>query len=128
MDSTGQGHVVARKGFFPVVAGGDVRIEEGGGAIFLARRNLTISRGGGQWLISGGDQTIHQGGGAVLISRRAHLSDGFVALAVAGTIALDGRARVLVSAPAGAALVAVGAFVAGLLVGRRRRSTAGRHG
>ena len=93
MAETDRQQVIARMGFFPAVVGNDVRVEEAGGAIFVAKQNLTVSRGGGQWLIAGGNQHIEQGGGAVLVSREARVTNGFVGLLVASRVTLEGSAR-----------------------------------
>lgn len=110
----------AERGFFPVVLGQDVRVRQGGGVIFLARRNLTIEQGGGQWLLGGGDLTVHQGGTGAMIARRARVEQGFVAALVAGQVELGPGARVLLQ---GTPAVVVGAVIGFLLgwMSRRRR-------
>jgi hypothetical protein len=122
------GHVVAHRGFFPVVIGEQVQLNEAGGMVFIARGNLAVTRGGGQWLVAAGDQTIEQGGGAVLVSRAAHVTNGFVGLVVSARTTLDGNARVLATVSMPVALAAVAGLLLGLVLGRRardRRESAG---
>lgn len=109
--------VVARKGFFPIVAGRDVEVRQGGGIAFFARRNLRISEGGGRWLVALGDQTVERGGGATLISRQARVSHGFVGLLISGRTSLEGESRVLMSLPVPAAAALVAGLAAGFLLG-----------
>jgi hypothetical protein len=85
----------AMRGFFPVVAGNDVRVERGGGIIFLAKRHLSIEQGGGQWLLSTGTLDVRQGGGAALIAKEAHVSEGNVGVLIAGRATIAPGARVL---------------------------------
>ena len=115
----------AERGFFPVVFGQDVRVQQGGGVIFLARRNLTIEQGGGQWLLGGGDLTVRQGGTGAMIARRARVEQGFIAALVAGQVELGPGARVLLQ---GTPAVAVGAalgFLFGWLAGHSGRRPQG---
>jgi hypothetical protein len=125
MEENGRTRVTARRGFFPAVVGRDVQIQEGGGVIFLARRNLNITRGGGQWLIAGHDQHVEQGGGAVLLSRQARVTNGFVGLLVAGHVTLEGNARTLVTISAPVAAVLAAGVIALAALGRRRIGRAG---
>lgn len=112
--------VTARRGFFPVVMGHDVQVQDAGGLIYIAKQHLHVSRGGGQWLVAGRDQTIEQGGGAILLSRHAHVSQGVVGLLVAGRVTMDGGARALLTVSVPVAAAAAAGFLAGLLLGRRR--------
>jgi hypothetical protein len=118
MSDVDREHVSARQGFFPVVVGRDVRVQEAGGLVFVARRNVTISQGGGQWLIAGGDQTITQGGGAVLVSRRAHVENGLVGIVVAGRVTLGSGARAALTLSGPIAVVAAAGLLLGVLIGR----------
>jgi len=110
--------VVARKGFFPVVAGRDVAVRQAGGVAFLARRDLALREGGGQWLVALGNQTIERGGGGMLISRQAHVNHGFVGLLVSGRTTVEGQARVFVTLPVATAAAVVVGVAVGLLFGR----------
>jgi hypothetical protein len=112
--------VTHRKGFFPVVVGQDVRLEEAGGLVYIAKGNMTASKSGGQWLVAGGNQTIEQGGGAFLVSRQARVSGGFIGVLVAGRVTLEGGAKALLTIPLPVAAAAAAGFVAGMLIGRRR--------
>ena len=127
---------VARRGFFPVVAGEDVQVREGGGLVFLAKSNMAVTQGGGQWLVAGGDQTLQQSGGAcliagknqileqsggaVLIARQARITSGFVGLLIAGRTTVQGGARVLVPISVSAVVAGAAGLAFGLLLGRRR--------
>lgn len=122
MSETDRPQQVVRQGFFPAVIGEDVRVERGGGMLFVAKQNLTISQGGGQWLIAGRDQTIEQGGGAILLSRQARVSKGFVGLLVAQRVTLEDGARALFAPTLPVAVAALAGFALGALAGRRRRS------
>ncbi len=122
------GHVLARRGFFPVVVGEQVQLNEAGGMVCIARGNLAVTNGGGQWFVAAGDQKIDHGGGAVLVSRSAHVTDGFVGLVVSARTTLDGNARALATVSMPVALAAVAGLLLGLALGRRareRRSSAG---
>ncbi|HEY7186126.1 MAG TPA: hypothetical protein VH436_06230 [Vicinamibacterales bacterium] len=110
----------AMRGFFPVVAGNDVRVERGGGIIFLAKRHLSIEQGGGQWLLSTGTLDVRQGGGAALIAKEAHVSEGNVGVLIAGRATIAPGARVLLRVTPAVALAAVAGFAAGWLFGHRR--------
>lgn len=112
----------AHRGFFPVVAGQDVHVQQGGGVIFLARRNLSIEQGGGQWLLGGGDLSVQQGGTAAMIARSARVERGFVGALIAGRVELGPGARVLLQGSAAVAAAAAAAFAAGWLAGSRRRA------
>jgi hypothetical protein len=109
-----------RRGFFPVVVGRDVSMQNAGGAVLIAKHDLKISRGGGQWLVAGRDQSIEQGGGAFLLSRRARVTNGFVGVIVAGRVTLEGTARTLLTVSGGAIAAVAAAFGLGLLFGERR--------
>src|SRR5262245_58332067 len=61
----------ATRGFFPVVAGNDVHIQQAGGVVFVAKRHLSIEQGGGQVLASAGTLDVRQGGGTALIAKEA---------------------------------------------------------
>jgi hypothetical protein len=120
MSDMAESTVRAHQGFFPLVVGHDVRVDNGGGAVFIAKRDLAISRGGGQWLVAGRDQTIEQGGGALLLSRRARVTQGLVGVLVAGRVSLDGGARALVHVSLPVAAAAVAGLAIGLVLGRLR--------
>src|SRR5262245_43459947 len=112
----------ATRGFFPVIAGNDVHIEQAGGVMFLARRHLSIEQGGGQWLVSAGTLDVRQGGGAALIAKEAQVSRGNVGVLIAGRATIAPGARVLLRATPAVALAAVASFAAGWLFGHRGRS------
>ncbi|HEX7018405.1 MAG TPA: hypothetical protein VF159_00235 [Gemmatimonadaceae bacterium] len=117
--------VTARKGFFPLVLGRDVAVQQAGGVAFIAGHDFALREGGGQWLVSLGNQTIERGGGAALISGRAHVTHGFVGLLIAGRATLDANSRAFVNIPlAGAAAIAAG-FALGLVLGAIRRPARG---
>lgn len=120
MDETQPGTSTARKGFFPLVVGRDVDVRQAGGVAFIARHNMALSEGGGQWLVALGDQTIERGGGAVLLSRQARVRQGFIGLLVAGTATLEGQNRVFLRLNLPAAAAAVAGLAAGVLLGRAR--------
>jgi hypothetical protein len=115
----------AMQGFFPIVAGRDVRVERAGGVAFLARRSLTVQQGGGQWLIAGGDLRIQQGGGAALIAKRAHVERGFVAALFGWNVTIAPGSRVLLRAAPAVAMAAASGFLLGWLVGRSGRAEEG---
>jgi hypothetical protein len=119
---TEQAHVKAHRGFFPAVIGRDVRVTQGGGAIFLARDTLRLTQGGGQWLIAGRTQTVEQGGAAVLLTREANLTNAFVGVLIAGRTTFEHGARALVSIAPPAAVAGALGLVIGLLLGRRHRA------
>lgn len=120
MDEPQATTVTARKGFFPVVVGRDVDVRQAGGVAFIARHNLALSEGGGQWLVALGDQTIERGGGAALLSRHARVRQAFIGLLVSGTTTLEGSNRVLLQLKLPVAAAAAAGFAAGLLLGRLR--------
>jgi hypothetical protein len=124
MSETDREQVTAHRGFFPAVIGEDVRVRDAGGVIFVAKQNLTVSRGGGQWLVAGRDQTIEQGGGVILVSRQARLTHGFVGLLVAGRVSLEGSARALLTLSPPVVVAAAAGLAVGLLLGRRRSGAA----
>ena len=113
---------LAKRGFFPVVAGRDIHVERGGGIMFLARRHLSLEQGGGQWLVSTGTLDVRQGGGAALIAKEAQVSEGNVGVLIAGRATIAPGARVLLRATPAVALAAVASFAAGWLFGHHRRS------
>jgi hypothetical protein len=115
---------VATRGFFPVVAGGDVRVQNGGGLVFLARRSLSVQQGGGQWFVSAGNLDVRQGGGAAFVARTAHVESGFFGAIVAWKAEVAPGARVLLQGTAAVAVAAAAGFLAGWLAGARRRSAA----
>jgi hypothetical protein len=110
----------ASHGFFPVVAGRNVRVERGGGVVFFALRRLFIERGGGQWLISGGDLHVHEGGGAALIARTAHVNHGRIGVLIARDVRLDDSTPVALRLTPPVAIVAAAAFAAGWWLNLRR--------
>jgi hypothetical protein len=112
----------ATRGFFPVVAGNDVHIEQAGGTLFVAKRHLSIEQGGGQLLVSAGTLDVRQGGGVTLIAKEAQVSHGVVGVLVAGRATIAPGARVLLRATPAVALAAVASFAAGWVLGRRGRS------
>ena len=57
--------------------------------------------------------------GAVLVSSKARVSNGFVGVAVAGRLSLEGTARALVSVSLPMVVAAAAGFGLGLLLGRR---------
>ena len=125
MDETTGTRVIAKKGFFPVVVGRDVEVRQAGGVAYIARHNLSLSEGGGQWLVALGDQTIERGGGAALVSRHARVRNAFIGLLVSGTTTLEGQNRVLLQMRMPAAAAALAGLAAGLVLGRLRRSAKG---
>jgi hypothetical protein len=60
--------VRARRGFFPVVVGEDVSVQQAGGTVFVSKANTDITQGGAQVVLNGGNASIHQGGAQVLAS------------------------------------------------------------
>ena len=77
--------VVARKGFFPIVAGREVSVAQAGGNLFLARGSLRLTQGGGNLLVAGGDVSIRQGGTQLLLARGGiSINEGGAALIGAG--------------------------------------------
>jgi hypothetical protein len=120
MNETDRDRVTAHKGFFPVVVGQEVHIQDAGGVIFIAKQDLTLSGGGGQWLVAGRDQIIERGGGAILVSGQAHVTNGFVGLLVASRVTLEGSAHALLTLSAPVAAAAAAGLVVGLWLGRRR--------
>ena len=110
------------QGFFPVVMGGDVRVERGGGLAFLAGRQLTVQQGGGQWLVSANHLDVRQGGGAALIAKTARVEQGFVAVLFAWHAQIAPGARVLLRWTPAVTLAAAAGFLAGWGVGRRKRT------
>ena len=112
----------ATRGFFPVVAGNDVHIQQAGGVVFVAKRHLSIEQGGGQVLVSAGTLDVRQGGGTALIAKEAQVSQGIVGVLIAGRATIAPGARVLLRGTPAVALAAVASFAAGWLLGRRGRS------
>ena len=110
----------AERGFFPVVFGRDVHVQQGGGLIFLAKENLSVRQGGGQWMLCGGDLSVEQGGCAAMVARHARVDRGFVAAIIAGNVELGAGARVLLRATPALAAASAAAFLAGWLLGRRQ--------
>lgn len=113
--------VHARKGFFPLVMGHDVHVQEAGGVAYLAKGNLSLSRGGGQWLIAGREQTVVQGGGAMMLTRQARVTNGFIGVLIAGQVTLEGNARALLRVSLPVAAAAAAGFVLGGLASRFSR-------
>ena len=122
MDETTGARVIAKKGFFPLVVGRDVDVRQAGGVAYIARHNLSLSEGGGQWIVALGDQTIERGGGAALISRHARVRNAFIGLLVSGSTTLEGQNRVLLQLRLPVAAAAAAGLAAGLILGRLRGS------
>jgi len=59
----------ARTGFFPLVSGEVVEMQQCGTMAVLARGDVTLTQGGAQLLLAGGDLTVNQGGGRVIASK-----------------------------------------------------------
>ncbi len=128
----------ARQGFFPIVTGEEVRVSQGGGVAFVARRDLAVTMGGGQVLAAGNDLTVDRGGGwflgcgnrltvthggaAVAAGRRVDLRHSRVGVVLGVDVSLGDGARVL-AGPREAALFGVAAGLVCALAGRllRRR-------
>ena len=62
------GRVRARRGFFPVVTGGAVSVEQAGAAVLASRSRMDLTQAGAHAVLSRGDTTIHQGGATLLAS------------------------------------------------------------
>lgn len=56
----------AKRGFFPLVTGGRVSLQQGGAVALVAKDNLEISQGGGQLIGAGNRVSISQGGAWVI--------------------------------------------------------------
>lgn len=56
----------ARRGFFPLVTGTDVEVQQAGGMAFAARNDLHMQQAGGRVMAAGHDLSIDQGGGSLI--------------------------------------------------------------
>ena len=124
-------HVKARRGFFPVVAGNDVSIEQAGAAVLLSRSAMELTQAGGHVILSGGSTSIHQGGATLMASggdvsisqggamvtaaRSIRAERSYIGVAVTPrieaadtTILVGSREAALIGAVAGAAIAVVG--------------------
>ena len=128
---------VAHTGFFPVVIGTDVRVEQAGGAVFVSKGDLSLSQAGAQAILAGGDVSIQQGGvktilakgdvsitegGALLAAgREVQVRGGWVAVALGLRVDLS-NSKVLIGPKQAAVFGAVAGLVAVLLRGLMGRS------
>lgn len=111
--------VTARRGFFPVVAGDEVHVQQAGANAMFAAGNLTVEQGGASVMVAGGDAAIEQGGAsiiaaagdvdiraggaAVVAAGAVRVEGGIVGIAAGGTVKLH-DSRVLLTPPEAAAL------------------------
>lgn len=127
--------IVARTGFFPVVAadevsltqagssavisGGDVSLSQGGTNFMLTAGSASIRQGGAVTMAALGDVTIEQGGAVFIGARSVDVSDGSVGVALGLNVTLT-NCRVLLG-PVQAAAVGAGlglVLMLGRLLGR----------
>jgi hypothetical protein len=76
-----------RMGFFPLVLGTAVDMQQSGAMAVLARGDVAVSQGGAQMLLAGGNVTIDQGGGQTILSRGdLSIREGGALLAAGATV------------------------------------------
>lgn len=118
----------ARFGFFPIVAGDDVRVEraytlgamssgnltlaQGGASFVAAAGDVDISQGGAWGLVSAGDVTMNQAGAVGAVAGSISVKDGFVGMAVGRDVTLQDTTVLLTGAQAAAFGLAFGLVVA----------------
>ena len=56
----------ARRGFFPIVVGDQVSLQQGGAVVLAAKDNLQVSQGGGQLIGAGNSISVSQGGSWIM--------------------------------------------------------------
>ncbi|MBT8216405.1 MAG: hypothetical protein HKN74_03390 [Acidimicrobiia bacterium] len=77
----------AHRGFFPVVTGEAVTIQQAGATVVMSRSTTSVTQGGAQVMLTGGDAVIHQGGANLLgVAGDASLTQGGAVVAAAGSI------------------------------------------
>ncbi len=128
--------IKAHRGFFPVVAGDEVHVEQAGGIAYLSSGDMSLSQGGSRLVVAGGDVSIAQGGsnavlaggdvsisqgGGMLVAARSVETDhSYVGVALGGSVTLQ-DSKVLLDPPAAAALgagLAIALFLLRKLFGR----------
>lgn len=118
----------ARRGFFPIIVGDQVSLQQGGAIVLAAKDNLAVSQGGGQvigagnsiavsqggsWIMGAGSAiNVDQGGAALMAGRHVRADRSIVGMAVGGTVEIE-DSRVIV----GSALTLMAGVAAGMIVG-----------
>lgn len=116
----------AHRGFFPVVTGDHVTVQQAGATIVMSRSATSVTQGGAQVMLTGGDATIHQGGanllaaagdvtvsqgGAVVAAAGSiDVRNSYLAIALAPSVTLSEDSRILLG-PREAAIVGLAAAV-----------------
>lgn len=124
-------HIVARTGFFPIVAadevsltqagssavfsGGDVSLAQAGSNFMLTAGSASIKQGGAITMAALGDVAIEEGGGVIIGAGSVDVTNGFVGIALGRNVSLT-DCRLLLG-PAQAAAVGAGLGLV-LLLGR----------
>ncbi len=101
MDGGTESKVQARRGFFPIVRGGEVSLTQGGAGLCISQGDIEITQGGGRTVLARGDVSIRQGGAFILGG------GGNVTIREGGALLLAGGGTASVS-QGGAAVVAAG--------------------
>lgn len=80
----------ARMGFFPMVSGDDVEIQQAGAALISAKGDVHLTQGGAQMVRVAGDMDVRQGGVQTLMSKGdVSVSEGGILVGAARSIRVD---------------------------------------
>jgi hypothetical protein len=106
----------------PVIASGDVTVEQGGCGPVLCAGNVSFHQAGCGPVLARGDVSFHQGGTQSVLARSASVGSGaFVGLVISPKVTIAEGARVLMSTRQAAALGAAAGALIGLFLLRRSR-------
>ena len=118
----------ARRGFFPIIVGDQVSLQQGGAVVLAARDDLAVSQGGGQvigagnsisvsqggsWIMGAGSGiTVDQGGAGLVAGRHVRADRSIVGMAIGGTVEIEDSDVMF-----GSVLTLMAGVAVGLLVG-----------